>query len=56
MSALVGTLGGIQELIASGAHASDGPAKPPKAAPAAPPKRPAGSSGDAPRTATPRTE
>jgi regulator of protease activity HflC (stomatin/prohibitin superfamily) len=49
MSALVGTLGGIQELIANGAHASDGPARPPKAAPPPPPKRPAGSSGDAPR-------
>jgi len=49
MSALVGTLGGIQELIANGAHASDGPARQPKAPPPVAPKRPAGSSGDAPR-------
>lgn len=49
MSALVGTLGGIQELIANGAHSSDGPARQPRAAPVAPPRRPAGSSGDAPK-------
>src|SRR3569623_1916642 len=38
MGALVGTLGGLQELIANGAHASAGPARQPKAPPQAPPR------------------
>jgi regulator of protease activity HflC (stomatin/prohibitin superfamily) len=49
MSALVGTLGGIQELIANGAHGG-GPTPP--ARPAPPPQRPAGT----PRATVPRTE
>jgi regulator of protease activity HflC (stomatin/prohibitin superfamily) len=48
MSGLVGTLAGIQELIANGAHNSDGPARAPRVAPTPQPRRPAGSSGDAP--------